>query len=167
MSIELILVRHAVAFERDRERWPDDRKRPLTPAGKEKFRRVARGLAKWLDKPTRLITSPLVRARETAALLTASARWPKPSERPELAPEVEPSKVLSMLRTQRAKRIALVGHEPALSALASYCIAGAGTTVAIEMKKGGVARIVFEGDIRPGKGTLIALLPPRALRCMS
>ena len=166
MSVELILVRHAIAFERNRERWPDDRERPLTPAGKEKFRRAARGLSKWLNKPTRLITSPLVRARETANLLTASARWPKATERSELAPEVEPSKVLSMLRTQRAKRIALVGHEPALSALASFCVAGAGTSVAIEMKKGGVARIRFEGDVRPGKGILVALLPPRALRAI-
>jgi phosphohistidine phosphatase len=166
LSIEVILVRHAIAFERNGKRWPDDRERPLTTQGKRRFLRAARGLSKWMDKPTRVITSPLLRARETAALLSTAAQWPEAIERDELAPEGTPAKVLAMLRSSRAKRVALIGHEPGLSALLSYCIAGGESTARLTMKKGGVARILFEDEIASGKGSLIALMPPRALRQM-
>ena len=72
--MEVFLVRHAIAHERNRKRWPDDAKRPLTPAGKQKFRKAARGLAKWLPKSAALLTSPYVRARETAEILAAAWR---------------------------------------------------------------------------------------------
>jgi phosphohistidine phosphatase len=161
--VELLLVRHAIAYERDRVRWPDDRERPLTPEGKEKFRRAAKGLSKWLPRPARLITSPLVRARQTAELLIAVAKWPAAIVRDELAPEGDPTSVIAMLRTQRAKSIALVGHEPALSALLSACLC-ASRPLRIDMKKGCIALVAFDGAVEPGKGTLMALVPPRALR---
>jgi phosphohistidine phosphatase len=164
VSVEVILVRHAIAFERNRARWRDDRERPLTPKGKEKFRRIAKGLPKWLARPACLLTSPLVRARQTAEILTTVARWPRAIDRIELAPGVEPAELIAMLRAQRARRIALVGHEPALSTLLSVMIAGGRTSLAADLKKGGIVRVVFERTIRPGGGTLIALLPPRVLR---
>lgn len=164
MSLEIILVRHAIAFERDRARWRDDRERPLTPAGKRKFRTAAAGLAKWLPKVDSLLTSPLVRARETADILTQIAGWPKAIEVAALAPESSPTAVFAMLRRQPAMRIALVGHEPALSTLLSACIAGSGGNLPVKMKKGGIAHLAFLADVRPGKGVLSAFVPPRLLR---
>lgn len=166
LSLEIVLVRHAIAFERDRARWRDDRQRPLTPEGKRKFRKAAAGLAKWLPKVDCMLTSPLVRARETAALLTEIARWPRAVDCPELAPGGNPTAVLALLHVQKVKRIALVGHEPDLSALLSVCIGGSDSTLPVPMKKGAIACIFFSAQARAGKGVLTAFIPPHALRKM-
>jgi phosphohistidine phosphatase len=161
---DLIIVRHGVAFERDARRWPDDRLRPLTTAGKRKFRGVACGLASWMDAPDCLLTSPLVRARQTARLLTKVGQWPEAAEWEELAPDVDPKVLLARLRRVPGERVALVGHEPQLSALIDLCVSRTHPALRIEMKKGGAALITFEASLRPGAGQLTALIPPAALR---
>ena len=166
MPVEVIFVRHAIAARRRLVRWRDDKQRPLTSDGRRKFRKAAAGIATWLPKVDCLLTSPLVRARQTAELLEAGAGWPKPIDCPELAPGSDPGALLAILRRQKARRIALVGHEPDLSALLSICIAGPDATLPIGLKKGGIACIVFSGRISPGKATLTAIVPPRALRAM-
>lgn len=166
MTVEVILVRHAAAAKRSLVRWRNDRQRPLTADGKRKFRKAAAGLATWLPSVDCLLTSPLVRARQTAEVLHAIARWPKPIECPELAPGSDPGAVLAILRRQKAKRIVLVGHEPDLSALLSFFIAGADVKLPVTLKKGGMACIVFSGSLGAGKAALTAVIPPRALRAM-
>ena len=64
--MELLIVRHAIAFPRDAGRWPDDTGRPLTVEGVKRARRAAAGLKRIVKRPTLVLTSPLVRARETA-----------------------------------------------------------------------------------------------------
>jgi len=123
MSIEIVLVRHAIAFERDRAHWPDDRERPLSPEGKEKFRKAAAGLTRWLPDVDWVLTSPLTRARETAEILEEIGGWPQVRSCPELAPQSSPTAVLAMLKALKAKHVALIGHEPHLSALLSVCVA--------------------------------------------
>ena len=167
MSLEIVLVRHAIAFERDRARWRDDGERPLSPEGKRKFRKAAAGLAQWLPKVDAVLTSPLVRTRQTAELLTTVARWPKAIDTAELAPDSSPIGLLAVLRTRQEKRIALVGHEPRLSELLALCLAGPEARPFAPMKKGGAACVVFGDEIAAGKGTLTAFMPPRALRKMA
>ena len=66
---DLYLVRHAIAAERGDE-WPDDSKRPLTEAGINRFKEAVEGLA-WLDVGIdEIFTSPLVRAKQTATLMS-------------------------------------------------------------------------------------------------
>jgi phosphohistidine phosphatase len=166
VSVELILVRHAIAFERDRQRWPDDRLRPLSPAGRKRFRKAAQGLGRWLPEIDRVFTSPLVRARETATLLTEHAGWPTAVDCPPLAPGSDPEAVFKFLRKQRGTRMALVGHEPHLSTLIAACLRGSASARAFEMKKGGVACICFEGRAGAGAGMLTVFAPPRVLRAM-
>jgi phosphohistidine phosphatase len=166
VSVELILVRHAIAFERNPQRWPDDRLRPLTRAGRQRFRKAAEGLSRWLPEVDCVFTSPLVRARDTATLLTEHAGWPKARECPALAPRSDPEAVFAFLRRQRGKRIALVGHEPDLSTLAAACLPGSPGASAFEIKKGGVVGIDFEGRPSAGTGVLTAFVPPRMLRAM-
>jgi phosphohistidine phosphatase len=166
VSVELILVRHAIAFERDPLRWPDDRLRPLTPAGRQRFRKAAQGLSHWLPEVVRVFTSPLVRARETATLLAEHAGWPAAVECPPLAPRSDPEVVLTFLRKHRGKRFALVGHEPDLSTLVSVCLPGSASARAFESRKGGLVCIGFEGRARAGAGVLVAFVPPRVLRAM-
>src|SRR5262249_18753372 len=76
--MELLLVRHAIAAERDPSRWPDDRDRPLTSQGEERMRRAARGLGRIAPEVDLAFASPLVRAWRTAEILHEEIGWPAP-----------------------------------------------------------------------------------------
>jgi len=77
---ELLIVRHAIAHERDASLWPNDEERPLTKEGIDKFRQAARGLERVVDAPEELLCSPLTRARQTAAILEEKAAFPRAIE---------------------------------------------------------------------------------------
>jgi phosphohistidine phosphatase len=164
--MEVFLVRHAIAHERNRKRWPDDARRPLTPAGKSRFRRAARGLAKWLPKSAALLTSPYVRARETAEILAAAWRGGDPVDCAELAADRPVEDAFELLRTRKEKAVVLVGHEPYLSGLLAAALAGKDARIKIEFKKGGAACIHFAARIEAGRATFRWMLPPRALRAL-
>jgi phosphohistidine phosphatase len=163
---DLLVVRHAIAFERDAARWPDDALRPLTPEGKRRFRRAARGIGRWFPEIDLHLTSPLVRARQTSKILAEIAGWPEAAERSQLKPQVEPGTTLNALSQLDAERLAIVGHEPHLGRLVALCVAEP-SELHLELKKGAVAHIRFEDRIRAGAGTLIALVPPKVLREMA
>src|SRR5450631_3878076 len=122
--MELLIVRHAIAFERDRQRWRDDGARPLSPAGIRQARKAAAGLKEFSKAPDRLLTSPLVRARQTAQILTEVAGWPRAEEIPELAPGENALSVLAVLGKDRSQRVAIVGHQPGLGDLLTACLVG-------------------------------------------
>lgn len=164
---ELLIIRHAIAFERDAERWPDDDARPLTRVGAKRFMRAARGLRNVAHVPDRLLSSPLVRAWETAEILSHKANFPAPERFERLRPEVAVEALAAALQRESAKRLALVGHEPLLSALIEALLAGQNGRKTITMKKGAVALLEFDSRIAPGRGRLLALLPPRVLRAVS
>jgi phosphohistidine phosphatase len=159
---DLYLVRHAIAAERGEE-WPDDTKRPLTETGISRFREAVEGLA-WLDvEIDEVFTSPLVRAKQTAALL-ADGLGNKTSVKTldVLAPGHAPRQVMSELsRTAKRHRIALVGHEPALGELAAHLL---GSPRALPFKKGGVCCIAVQGLTSRRAGELMWFLPPKVLR---
>jgi phosphohistidine phosphatase len=162
--MELLIVRHAIALERDRERWRDDGARPLSPAGIRQSRKAAAGLKEISRAPDRLLTSPLVRARQTAQILTDVAGWPRAEEAPELSPGGAALAVLTLLGQKRSKLVAVVGHEPGLGALISACLLGEDGALAIEMKKNAVACLSFEGSPSAGRAGLKWLATPRMLR---
>ena len=162
--MELLIVRHAIAFERDRQRWRDDGERPLSPAGIRQSRKAAAGLKEFCKTPDRFLTSPLVRARQTAQILTDVAGWPRAEVAPELSPGGTLPAVLTRLGEERSKRVAIVGHQPALGALLSYCLLGVDGTLAIEMKKNAVACLLFSDAPRAGRAVLTWLATPRMLR---
>jgi phosphohistidine phosphatase len=162
--MELLIIRHAIALERDRHRWADDGARPLSPAGIRRSRKAAAGLKELCRVPDRLLTSPLVRARQTAKILTEVAGWPPAAIAPELAPGEGAMAVLTLLAKDRSKRIAIVGHQPDLSVLLAACLLKDGGTVAIEMKKNSVACLSFAGRVRAGRAALEWLATPRMLR---
>lgn len=166
--MHLYLVRHAVAAEQDAKRWPDDRQRPLTKSGARRFKGAAAILAGVIradGKVDRLLSSPLVRARETAAILHR-AGLPEPIEESVLAPGRTAARVLAVLRAHDAGSIVVVGHEPDLGRLLAVCIAGPGAKLALRFRKGGAACLVFAGAPRVGEASLEWLLPPKALRAL-
>jgi phosphohistidine phosphatase len=162
--MELLLIRHAIAHERNAVRWPDDGARPLSKPGEKRARRAAAGLRQLCAPPALLFASPLVRAAQTAALLHEVAGWPQPQTSELLQPGVSADELLEFLRPQRAARIALVGHEPDLSRLLGACLSGQPSGRAFELRKMGMALVRFSGAARAGRGTLAWLLPPRVLR---
>jgi phosphohistidine phosphatase len=163
--MKVFLVRHAIAHERSRTRWPNDALRPLTPAGKRKFRTAARGLARVLPSSAALLSSPFVRARDTAALLARALGRKKIIECGELASGEPAHKVFEMLRARKHKAVILVGHEPNLSILLSACL-HEHARLKIDFRKGGVACVEFKSRVAPGRACLQWLMPPRVLRAL-
>jgi phosphohistidine phosphatase len=162
--MELLIVRHAIACERDRQRWRDDGARPLSPAGVRQSRKAAAGLKQLCRAPDRLLTSPLVRARQTAQILTDVAGWPQAEVAPDLSPGGATQAVLTLLSQERSKRVAIVGHQPALGTLLTACLLAEEGTLAIDMKKNAVACVSFAGSPRAGRAVLKWLATPRMLR---
>lgn len=166
--MDLFLVRHAIAYDRDPSRWPDDSDRPLTERGVRRFQRVARRLRALAPRVDASLTSPLCRARQTAGLLEEAADWPSPSILEALAPECSPAEMLEALMGHAgARAVALVGHAPNLDGFASFLLTGSEATPVLELKKGGVARLQFPNDVRPGGARLRWLLTPRAVLDLS
>jgi phosphohistidine phosphatase len=166
--VDLYLVRHAAAFERDPDRWPDDSRRLLTPEGEEEFRVIARGLATLVSRVDVVLSSPYLRAWRTAQILSELNSWPTPEPAPVLEPTLPPEKAAQeVLSYSDAESIAVVGHRPGLHELAAYLLTGRGDALEIGLKKGGVACIRFDGDPAPGAGELRWLLTPKVLRVLA
>ena len=163
--MDLLIVRHAIAMERDAKRWPDDRLRPLSARGIARGRKAAIGLGQLMAKPALVLASPLLRARDTAQILERYARWPPAQACAELTPDVLPRELLGRLARSEGHCIAVVGHEPHLGALLAQCLPG-GHEQGIVLRKMGVALVQFRGRARPGRGRLVWLATPRILRAV-
>jgi len=165
-TIELYLVRHGVAAERG-PKYPDDRLRPLTPEGVKKFASSVPGLLELDVEIDFVLTSPLVRARDTASLLAAGLQ-PQPAiaEVAALAPGGRHQATVDAIKAhaKRYRRLALVGHEPDLGELAARLLGARGI---IQFKKGAVCAIDVDGATPGGPGTLRWHLTPRTLRALA
>jgi phosphohistidine phosphatase len=160
---ELYLIRHAVAEQRG-DAWPDDAKRPLSEEGMARMRKAVRGLSRLDVAIDVILTSPLVRARQTAEIVAAGLT-PRPSivNIDALTPAGTFSALVADLEKHARKTtsIALVGHEPHIGEIAARLI---GSRHPIEFKKGAVCRIDVEQLPPHGPGDLRWFLPPRTLR---
>ncbi len=163
--MDLLIVRHATAVDHGDPGYARDEDRPLTPDGIHKFRAAVRGLRKLGVKLDRVVTSPLVRARQTAEILRdALAPQIDLDVSRHLAPDGDYDALLREVAALGADRVAVVGHEPHLSGLASHLLVGPRARASVLLKKGAAALIVFEGEPGAGAGTLEWLLQPGALR---
>jgi phosphohistidine phosphatase len=166
-SVDLYLVRHAPAFQKDPDRWPHDRKRPLTPEGEKEFRLAARGLARIVPRADVILSSPARRTWHTAEILSELDYWPAPKPLPMVAASrrrASPEKAtLALEDYAEAKSVAVVGHKPRLQELAAYLLTGEEDGLESEITKGSVMCIRFDGAPAPGTGKLRWLLTPKAL----
>ena len=160
-TCSIFIVRHAIAAERGKA-YPDDALRPLTPAGKEKFRKVVLGLA-WLDvRVDRIVSSPLVRARQTADILAEYLPGkPEVFETEALAPGATFDDLRARMEAfGRCSSVALVGHEPGVGEIAARLL---GLRHPLVFKKGAVCRIDIETLPPAGPGELRWFVPPKVL----
>lgn len=161
----LYLVRHAIAAERG-PAWPDDTKRPLTHKGIVRMREIVHGLRLFDVAIDQVLSSPLVRAKQTAEILVDGLK-PAPALTvvAALAPGVAPAQVAEALaQFKKAQAIALVGHEPDLGELGAWLI---GAQAPLPFKKGGIARIDIANVPPGGAGQLIWFATPRMLRALA
>jgi phosphohistidine phosphatase len=164
-SCSLYLVRHAIAAERGSE-WPDDAKRPLTSKGISRMRDVVQGLNELEPRIELVLTSSLVRAKQTGDVLVAGLKpTPEVDVCAELVPGTAPAKLAEALGALGGRRsIALVGHEPGLGEFAAWLVGG---KTPFEFKKGGVCRIDVPALPPVGNGQLRWLATPKMLRALA
>ena len=160
--MDLILMRHGKALSVGEGGIARDADRPLNDEGREVTRDVADALVALGFTPTIVLTSPLTRAAQTAAV--AAGRWGNPEIRTchALACGGTPAAVVEALRRHAVPCLVAVGHMPDLAELASHLIAGT-AGAGIVFRKSGIGLIRFEGTLRAGAGCLEWLLPPRVL----
>jgi len=161
---ELYIMRHGIAVVRG-SHFEDDSKRPLTPAGKKKVKEISNGLKRLGVVVDWVVSSPLVRAVETAEIVADCLAPNVPMDFCDaLRPGGSAEGLITFLARQpNRKRILVTGHEPDLSLLAARLI-GAGRNANLAFKKGGCCLLEFDQMPPKSPAQLIWWATPRVLR---
>lgn len=131
--------------------------RALTPSGRERVRDVARKLGAEGEEPRVILTSPLVRALQTAEVIAAELDVPQVETTRDLAPGGDGVRLFRALVAEKRKRVMLVGHQPDLSLLIEDVM---GTSFRHDMLKGMVVGLRAEEG---ANATLRFVLDPKTL----
>jgi phosphohistidine phosphatase len=162
--MQLLVIRHAIAEDRETFTGDNDAERPLTTKGRRRMQAGVRGLKTVVRKIDLLASSPLLRARQTADIVARAYRRVPRVEVAELSPGAAPEVFVGWLAGQAEHQVvAAVGHEPTLSEFVTWLIAGR-TESGLELKKGGTCLVDFPGPVAAGKGVLQWVLTPGHLR---
>jgi phosphohistidine phosphatase len=166
--MNLYLLRHGIAVDHGSPYYPNDDDRPLTPEGQKKMLQSARGIKTLGLKFDLILSSPVLRARQTAEIVAGVLDAMNIlSFSPHLSTSGDARQLVKQAAEQYADRkdILLAGHEPYLSGLASKLISGE-QALAIEFKKGTLCLLQAE-TLSWGKcATLCWLLTPGQLRAI-
>jgi phosphohistidine phosphatase len=156
--IALHLLRHAHAGD---SHWTgDDAARPLSDKGRHQAERLARLLATLDEAPDLFITSPRVRAAQTADIVAKALGTPVILDERVAGPLDTDTVDAILLAAGPAQRPCLVGHDPDFSELLGELLG----VPAIPMRKGAIARIDLPGrSVAAGGGILRYLVPPEIL----
>jgi phosphohistidine phosphatase len=155
-------LRHGPAFPAGTPGFSEE-DRPLTPQGRRKTLRAARGIARLTLGIDGVITSPLARAHETARIVSEALGLGPSSVSEKLLPETPPADLLDILSDLPAEALLLVGHEPSLSSAVGLLL-GADERAPVEFKKAGLAVVRLRRLAPRPEGTLAMLLTPAVLR---
>jgi phosphohistidine phosphatase len=158
--MDIYVIRHADAVALGENNVNADADRPLTEVGKGQAKAVATGLQRKGVALQLILTSPLLRARQTAeGILQAwSGAPPEVQVCDQLTPGSRPRKLAKVLKQFKREPVALIGHEPDLSAWAAWVIGGKKAQLALA--KAGVAHLTCPDGPGKGAGTLVQLLTP-------
>ncbi|MDB6111567.1 MAG: phosphohistidine phosphatase SixA [Pedosphaera sp.] len=166
--MDLFILRHAIAEAKTPTKRKPDSERRLTPEGEKKMCRIAKGMKTAGLEFDLILSSPYVRAKQTAQIVANIFKMQNALElSPQLAPPGNPRKLIDELNVARTRHrsVLLVGHEPYLSRLISLLLSG-DTSLMINLKKGGLCKLTAE-TLKYGRcATLEWLLTPRQLRDM-
>jgi len=159
----LYLVRHGIAIDRTDPNCPPEVERFLTREGIKKTREVAEGVRALGVRPTQFISSPYVRAMQTAQIFAEVFEFSREKirESAELRPGSGPEEFLKELSRIKAREVMAFGHAPHMDQVITQLVGAHGIFTAL--KKAGVAALEFDSPAA-GKATLAWLLPPKVLR---
>jgi phosphohistidine phosphatase len=160
--MRLYFLRHGIAVEPSE--WTGrDFERPLTREGIARMEREARAIAELSLDLTAIVTSPLLRARQTAEIVASRLKLQDALVLDDrLARGFDVKSCTAILADHaEARALMLVGHEPAFS-LTAGSLAG---DASIEIKKGALAGIELSGP-SSAHGTLFCLIPPKVLAAL-
>jgi phosphohistidine phosphatase len=162
--MELYIVRHGIAIDREDPKSPPDPDRFLTEEGIDKTKQVAKGVAALGIEPDLLLTSPYIRALQTAELFAAALEYPKQKIRRSdlLLPGTEATLFYKELAKDKDSAIVMCfGHAPQLDDLVAT---GLGSKHHVtSLKKSGIAALELK-RISPPSGVLLWLATPKLLR---
>ena len=158
--MRLLIIRHAIAAPATGRLR--DENRPLTPEGERSFRDTARLLARVAHKPAAILTSPMLRARQTADIAARAWGNIEPTIAPALAGGDWPALRRTLAGYHAGDTVALVGHENWISTLTARLL-GSRRGGAFDYRKGGASLIEVE-DLDACKGALLWFIPPRIFR---
>jgi phosphohistidine phosphatase len=166
--MNLYIVRHAIAVARGTPGYDDDSQRPLTDVGRKKMKKIVKGLSEFGIELDAIVTSPYVRARDTALILAKEFEMKdKVSLSDSLIPPGNFETLINEIREKYdVENLALVGHEPMLSSLISWLTTG-NTAMKIVLRKGGVAYLSTESLYVDGRAALRWLLTPSLMTQLS
>jgi phosphohistidine phosphatase len=162
--MQLYIVRHGIAVDREDPKCPPDPDRYLTEEGVEKTKQVAAGVAAMGVTADLIFTSPYVRAAQTAEIFAAALEYPKPKIRRTdlLLPGAEPSLLFRDLAKERqASSVFLFGHAPQLDDIIATALGSKRHLTAL--KKAGVALVELK-RVSPPMAALVWLATPKLLR---
>jgi phosphohistidine phosphatase len=162
--MRLILMRHGIAVERADGQGTADARRPLTKQGAARTRKVAAGLKTLGVKPQVLLSSPYLRALQTAQIVAEVLGLPVKAivTSEALLPEAEPRRLFAELRRRKETELLCAGHAPHLDRALALALGAASTSVT-QLKKAGAASLELT-RYHPPRGRLVWLLEPAALR---
>lgn len=164
--MDCVLFRHGIAAERDKWEGPDAA-RPLTERGAKRVAQAAAGLGRLEVQPTHVLSSPLIRAIETAKIAHSVLRVRSAMRIvDELLPDAPPNKLLLILHDLPPESCVLcIGHEPHLGMAASVLLSGR-ASASFPLKKAGACLIELSTPAKSGRGLLRWWLTPSQLRAI-
>ena len=164
--MHLYLIRHGIAVDREDPNCPPDTERPLTPKGMKRSHAAALGLRALGIKPDAVLTSPWLRAAQTAEIFCETIGYPtkKIISTDALKGTSATPDLLRELQSLRADVVFCFGHEPHLHQVIGYVLHTHAKIT--ELKKAGIAVLDLE-RFAPPQGRLLALYPPSTLRLLA
>jgi len=162
--MNLYMIRHAISVDEGTPEYADDSQRPLTDKGKKKMRQIAKGLRALGVEFDLILSSPYVRATETAEVLADVFKMKKEIKFSDnLVPMGDPELLIAEMNEKYiASSVAFIGHEPFLSALIGLLVSE-NANIDMTIKKGGVCRLSADNLHHTRKATLEWLLTPGVL----
>lgn len=162
--MNIYLLRHGLAGDRDSRKYPNDADRPLTSEGEDKLWKIGKGMKALGLEFDLILSSPYVRTRQTAEIVAKCFKAKKKLEFTKtLEPDGDPAELIKFLNHRHGlDSPLLVGHEPYLSSLISTLISGS-TRANITMKKGGLCKLSADAVKYDRCASLRWLLTPKQL----
>lgn len=164
--MKVIFVRHGVSEDAE---WMQaygkgDFDRPLTKDGAREMQKVAFGLEKLVPDISAILASPLVRAQQTAEILSRVYKTDNVYTEEALSHEVAPSDTLAAIGSRGGdETLICVGHQPNISTTISLALTGSAKSI-IDMGRGASCGVYFASSVRAGAGMLLFHYPRKVFR---